>query len=336
MKKLLAVLSAATLMTTLAACGAAGTAGVSSAASEPASAGEAAYRVAIVQQMDHASLDDIRTAIEAELDAKAAAGTAVEYKVFNGQNDATTLNQIGTQIVSDGYDAVIPIATLAAQCMVNAAAETETPVIYAAISDPAAADLTDISYVTGTSDYLDTEFIMEMMFTANPDIQTVGLLYSNSEPNSEAAIAAARAYLDEKGVAYVEATGNTNDEVLAAAVTLADQADAVFTPTDNVIMAAAGAVSATFTEAGIPYYTGADSFVTSGALATCGVNYDELGAATADLALEVLQTGTVPEYQIVPGGIVTVNTETAAALGLDPHVFDSLGGTLVEVTTAAE
>ena len=239
-------------------------------------------------------------------------------------------------MVGDGYDAIIPIATLAAQCMVNAAAETETPVIYAAISDPATADLTDISYVTGTSDYLDTEFIMEMMFTANPDIQTVGLLYSNSEPNSEAAIAAARAYLDEKGVAYVEATGNTNDEVLAAAATLADQADAVFTPTDNVIMAAAGAVSATFTEAGIPYYTGADSFVTAGALATCGVNYDELGAATADLALEVLQTGTVPEYQIVPGGIVTVNTETAAALGLDPHVFDSLGGTLVEVTTAAE
>ena len=89
-----------------------------------------------------------------------------------------------------------------------------------------------------------------------------------------------------------------------------------------------------FTEAGIPYYTGADSFVTAGALATCGVNYDELGAATADLALEVLDTGTVPEYQIVPGGIITVNSETAAALGIDPSVYTALGGELVEVTTA--
>ena len=79
-----------------------------------------------------------------------------------------------------------------------------------------------------------------------------------------------------------------------------------------------------------------DGKLVSDRSAIFGVNYDELGAATADLALEVLQTGTVPEYQIVPGGIVTVNTETAAALGLDPHVFDSLGGTLVEVTTAAE
>ena len=341
MKKTIAMLTAAALTLSLAACSSAPASSADSAASSGSTAASTAeqsaadsVRIAIVQQMDHASLDQIRAAIEAELDAQAAEqGITIEYELFN---DTTTLNQIGTQVVGDGYDAIIPIATLAAQCMVNAAAETETPVIYAAISDPAAADLTDISYVTGTSDYLDTEFIMEMMFTANPDIQTVGLLYSNSEPNSEAAIAAARAYLDEKGVAYVEATGNTNDEVLAAAVTLADQADAVFTPTDNVIMAAAGAVSATFTEAGIPYYTGADSFVTAGALATCGVNYDELGAATADLALEVLQTGTVPEYQIVPGGIVTVNTEIAAALGLDPHVFDSLGGTLVEVTTAAE
>lgn len=348
MKKTIAMLTAAALTLSLAGCGAADSAApaesqagstATTAESGTAAAENAAdgVRIAIVQQMDHASLDQIRTAIEAELDAQAAAqGITVEYAEFNGQNDATTLNQIGTQVVTDGYDAIIPIATLAAQCMANAASETETPVIYAAISDPAAADLTDIPYVTGTSDYLDTDFIMEMMFAADPDIQTVGLLYSNSEPNSEAAIEAAKAYLDGKGVAYVEATGNTNDEVLAAAVNLADQADAVFTPTDNVIMAAAGAVSSTFAEAGIPYYTGADSFVTAGALATCGVNYDELGAATADLALEVLQTGTVPEYEIVPGGIVTVNTETAAALGIDPSVFSALGGTLVEVTTAAE
>ena len=341
MKKTVAMLSAAVFALSLAACGASSTAPAGENAAAPQSGAAAAtaggVRIAIVQQMDHASLDQIRAAIEAELDAQAAGqGIAIEYELFNGQNDATTLNQIGTQVIADGYDAIIPIATLAAQCMANAAAETETPVVYAAISDPAAADLTGISYVTGTSDYLDTEFIMQMMFAATQDLETVGLLYSNSEPNSEAAIEAAKAYLDGKGVAYVEATGNTNDEVLSAAVTLADQADAVFTPTDNVVMAAAGAVSATFAEAGIPYYTGADSFVTSGALATCGVNYDELGAATADLALEVLQTGTVPEYEIVPGGVVTVNTETAAALGIDPAVFGDLGGTLVEVTTAAE
>ena len=344
MKKFVAVMSAAAMIASLTACGSADSTAASSAAasSAPAASSEAAadpaaksYRIAVVQQLDHASLDQIRTAIEAELDAKAAEkGITIEYKDFNGQNDATTLNQIGTQVVSDQYDAVIPIATLAAQCMATTCADSKTPVIYAAISDPAAADLTDIDYVTGTSDALNTESIMNMMFAVNPEIKTVGLLYSNSEANSQTPIAEAKAYLDSKGIAYVEKTGNTNDEIMTAAASLVGQVDAVFTPTDNVVMAAAAAVSDTLTKGGIPFYTGADSFVTAGAFATCGVNYTELGTYTADMALDILETGTVPAYHVMDGGIITVNTETAAALGIDYDAFNELAGQVVEVTTA--
>ncbi len=134
MKKFIAVMTAAAMLTSLSACGASASTASSAAEStasfrrcrlhhEDAAADATTYKVAIVQQLDHTSLDEIRTAIEAELDAKAAEkGITIEYKDFNGQNDATTLNQIGTQVVSDGYDAVMPIATLAAQCMANACA----------------------------------------------------------------------------------------------------------------------------------------------------------------------------------------------------------------------
>ena len=347
MKKFVAVMTAAAMLTSLSACGASASTASSAAESTASSAvadsttestaDATTYKVAIVQQLDHASLDEIRTAIEAELDAKAAEkGITIEYKDFNGQNDATTLNQIGTQVVSDGYDAVIPIATLAAQCMATACESTKTPVIYAAISDPAAADLTDIDYVTGTSDALNTQSIMDMIFAVQPEAKTIGLLYSNSEANSTTPIAEAKAYLDAKGIAYVEKTGNTNDEIMTAANALVGQVDAVFTPTDNVVMAAAAAVSETLTNAGIPFYTGADSFVTAGAFATCGVNYTELGTYTADMALDILETGTVPEYHVMDGGIITVNTETAAALDLDYSAFNDLAGTVVEVETTTE
>ena len=347
MKKFVAVMTAAAMLTSLSACGASASTASSAAESTASSvaadsttgstADATTYKVAIVQQLDHASLDEIRTAIEAELDAKAAEkGITIEYKDFNGQNDATTLNQIGTQVVSDGYDAVIPIATLAAQCMATACESTKTPVIYAAISDPAAADLTDIDYVTGTSDALNTQSIMDMIFAVQPEAKTIGLLYSNSEANSTTPIAEAKAYLDAKGIAYVEKTGNTNDEIMTAANALVGQVDAVFTPTDNVVMAAAAAVSETLTNAGIPFYTGADSFVTAGAFATCGVNYTELGTYTADMALDILETGTVPAYHVMDGGIITVNTETAAALNLDYSAFNDLAGTVVEVETTAE
>ena len=335
MKKFLSVIAAVSLLAaSLSACGASSTASTTAAAAAPAAEGGKEYKVAIVQQLDHASLDEIRVAIEAELEAKAAEkGIAITYKDFNGQNDATVLNQIGAQVVSDGYDAIIPIATLAATTMATATEDNQIPVIYAAISDPGEAQLTGIANVTGTSDALNTPFILDMMLKANPDIETVGLLYSNSEANSVTPIREAKEYLDSKGIAYLEKTGNTTDEILTAASAMVGRVQAVFTPTDNVVMAAASAVAEILNEAGIPHYTGADSFVTAGAFATCGVNYTELGTYTADMAVDILLGGAVPEYHVMDGGIVTVNTDTAAKLGIDYSVFKDMAGTVKEVTT---
>ena len=335
MKKFLSMIAAVSLLAaSLSACGASSTASTTAAAAAPAADGGKEYKVAIVQQLDHASLDEIRVAIEAELEAKAAEkGIAITYKDFNGQNDATVLNQIGAQVVSDGYDAIIPIATLAATTMATATEDNQIPVIYAAISDPGEAQLTGIANVTGTSDALNTPFILDMMLKANPDIETVGLLYSNSEANSVTPIREAKEYLDSKGIAYLEKTGNTTDEILTAASAMVGRVQAVFTPTDNVVMAAASAVAEILNEAGIPHYTGADSFVTAGAFATCGVNYTELGTYTADMAVDILLGGDIPEYHVMDGGIITVNTDTAAKLGIDYSVFKDMAGTVKEVTT---
>ena len=331
MKKFLSMIAAVSLLTaSLSACGASSTTSTTAAAAQSGKE----YKVAIVQQLDHASLDEIRVAIEAELEAKAAEkGIAIAYKDFNGQNDATVLNQIGAQVVSDGYDAIIPIATLAATTMATATEDNQIPVIYAAISDPGEAQLTGIANITGTSDALNTAFILDMMLKANPDIETVGLLYSNSEANSVTPIREAKEYLDSKGIAYLEKTGNTTDEILTAASAMVGRVQAVFTPTDNVVMAAASAVAEILNEAGIPHYTGADSFVTAGAFATCGVNYTELGTYTADMAVDILLGGAVPEYHVMDGGIITVNTDTAKTLGLDYGVFKDMAGTVKEVTT---
>lgn len=354
-KKVVSVLLAAAMTTTLVAgCGSTGAADTvadtsaeettestddtEADAEETANAG-ATYKVAVVKQMDHASLDEIANAVEEELDAIAAKnGVTIEYETYSGQGDQSTLTQIGTQAVADGVDAIIPIATLAAQVMATCAEDTQTPVVYAAISDPEAAELTGIDYVTGTSDALNTTFIMDMMLAQNPDVQKVGLLYSQSEANSTKPIADAKAYLDEKGIAYEEKTANTNDEVITAASALiADDVDAVFTPTDNVIMAAELAIYENLAEAGIPHYTGADSFVRNGAFATCGVNYTDLGHQTADLAYDAMTKGMddLEDYYLMDGGIITVNTETAAALGIDYSVFNDMGE-VVEVTTTEE
>ena len=293
------------------------------------------FSVAIVQQLSHSSLDEIHEAISAELKARAeAAGVELTISDYNGQNDTTMLGQIGAQALDDKVDMIIPIATLAAQTMVTAAEGTGTPIVYAACSDPETAGLTGLDNVTGTSDALNTPFILDMMLAVNPDIKTVGLLFSNSEDNSITPIAEAKKYLDEKGIAYLEKTGNTTDEIVAAAASLVGRVDAVFTPTDNRVMDAEVAVAEILNEAGIPHYTGADSFVQSGAFTTCGVNYTELGKYTADMAFDILEGGAVPEFHVMDGGIITVNTDTAKALDIDYSVFSTMANTVTEVTTA--
>ena len=339
MHKLLTLALAGVMTLSLAACGSKTDNGGSDAQQE--SENGKTYKVAVIKQLDHASLDEIANAITAELDKLAAGnGVTIEYEVTSGQNDPTILKQLSDQAIVDNVDAIVPIATSAAQIAALSAEDSKTPVVYAAISDPAAANLTGIDYVTGTSDALNTEFIMDMMFAQNPNIAKVGLLYSLSEPNSAKPIADAKAYLDAKGIAYVEQTANTNDEVVAAASALiADGVDAVFTPTDNVIMAAELAIAEDFAKNGIPHYTGADSFVRNGAYATCGVNYTDLGTKTADLTYSAITEGmgSMEDYYLMDGGIITVNTDTAAMIGKQAEYscFDSMG-IVVEVTTTKD
>ena len=207
----------------------------------------AVYKVGIVQFVDDASLNQINSALCEQLDAKGEElGVTFDYADynFNGQADSTMLNQIAQQLIAEEVDVIIPIATPAAVIMQAATEDCRIPVVFSAVSDPEGTKLVASleapgSNVTGTSDALNTKAVMDLMFAANPDIKTVGLLYNKSEDASREPIEDARAYCQEKNVEVVEKTGTTNDEVMLAADALtAAGVDAVFTPTDNTIMTA--------------------------------------------------------------------------------------------------
>ncbi|MDD6326343.1 MAG: ABC transporter substrate-binding protein [Lachnospiraceae bacterium] len=307
----------------------------------------AEYKVGIIQFVDDASLNQIEQNIEQELTAKSEEGGdtyVFDGYVYNGQADSTTLNQITTQLIDDGVDVIVPIATPAAQIVQAATEDNQIPVVFSAVSDPVGAGLAESmdapgANITGTSDALNTNAILDLMLVANPDVKKVGLLYSQSEDSSKQPIADAKAYLDEKGIEYVEKTGTNNTEVTQAADALiAAGVDAVFTPTDNTVMTAELAIYEKFIDAGIPHYCGADSFALNGAFCGYGVDYAKLGVETADMVIEVLQgadPATTP-IKTFDNGIATVNTETAEALGIDYSGFADLCTGVVETVTAEE
>lgn len=295
------------------------------------------YKVGIVKFVDDASLDQIEGAIQKELDEKGKElGVTFNYQDYseNGQADGTVLNQIATNLVNDEVDVIVPIATPAAVVMQSATEENEIPVVFSAVSDPEVCNLVASmekpgANVTGTSDGLDTDAVMELITTANPNIKKLGLLYNKSEDSSTKPIAQAKEFCDAKGISYVEKTGTTNAEIAAAADALvAAGVEAVFTPTDNTVMTAELSIFEKFTQAKIPHYAGADSFALNGAFVGYGVNYSELGKATADMVVEILVNEKEPAnypVECLDNGIITINEETAEAVGIATTVFDDLG-----------
>ena len=306
------------------------------------------YKVGIVQFVDDASLNQIEAAIEKELDAKATElGVTFNYDdyTYNGQADSTVLNQIASELIASDVDVIVPIATPAAMIMQNATEENQIPVVFSAVSDPVGAGLVASmeapgSNITGTSDALNTEAVLELILAADPDIKKVGLLYNKSEDASKAPVEAVKSYCEAKGIEVVEKTGTNNDEIsLAADALISSGAEAVFTPTDNTVMTAELAIYEKFIEAGVPHYGGADSFALNGAFLGYGVNYEELGTATADMIVEVLVNGADPasvEVVTLDNGIATVNTETAQAIGYDYSMFTDKCTQLKEIVTAKE
>lgn len=316
MKKLLTIILTLAMLAGLAACGGDDT------PTTPTGDGTVTYHVGLLQLMEHTSLDQIRNAIEDEI-AEAGYADVIQLDYVNGQNDASTMNTAAQKFVAAKDDAIIAIATNAAQSV--AAATSDIPIIFSAVTDPVAAGLVadntaPDANITGVSDYIDVAAIFGMAEDLTPDVKTYGFVYNMAEPNSVSVIADAKAYLDSKNIAYTEAFVTNIGEVTTAVQSLIGKVDAFFLPIDNTVASAMSNVADIANANNIPVYTAADSMVLDGGLATAGVNYTQLGKQTADMLIRILIDGeTVAEnpVEVLTEYSVTVNEETAAAIGVD-------------------
>ena len=362
LRNVFAMITAAAMTLSLAACSGQSTASSTSSASSDSSSSAASessvssekstaseessgasYTIGICNYVDDASLNQIVENINARLaEIESEQGITINVKYDNCNADANVMNQIIANFAADNVDLMVGVATPVAMAMQSATEDSKTPGGFAAVSDPVGAGLVASleepgSNVTGSSDNLDTNSVMNLIFAQNPDAKKIGLLYDVGQDSSTAAIEHAKAYLDDKGVEYVERTATTAEEVaLAAQALVSDGVDAVFTPTDNTIMKAELAIYETFADAGIPHYTGADSFALNGAFLGYGVDYANLGRETADMIASILTEGKDPATTPVitfDNGTATVNTEICEKLGLD---FDTVSEAFAPYCTRVE
>lgn len=282
--------------------------------------------IGIIQMMEHPSLDLIRVSFLAEMEALGYTDVVFDHRNGIGA-DMTALTSIAQTFVGNNVDLILAIATPAAQAA--AATTSDIPIVFAAITNPIAAGLVaDLQHpdanITGTSDAICVESIFNFAFELVPGIQTVGLVYNLGEVNSVSAINDAKALLTARGISYREATVTGTADVQQAALSLVGHVDAFFTPTDNTVAAAMPVYAQVAIDAGLPIFTGADSMVIDGGLATVGIDYAILGAETARMVSQVLAGTPVSQVPVITmqDFRTIVNRATADAIGVN---LDGLG-----------
>lgn len=278
-------------------------------------------KIGIIQFVEHPSLNEIREAFTTELAALGYGEDKVEIVYQNGQGDFSNLNSIAQKLVGENVDMIVAIATPSAQAA--AAATTDIPIVFSAVTDPVAAGLVaDMEKpggnITGTSDAIPVQSIFELAGRLTPNAKKFGFIYNAGEVNSVSVIGDAKAYCDANGLTYVEGTVTNSSEVQQTGLSLLSECDALFAPIDNTVASAMPILSTIAIEQKKPVYVAADSMVADGGLATVGINYTNLGKETAQMAKEILEGKKPAELAVrkLSDFAEVINEETKAALGI--------------------
>lgn len=279
-------------------------------------------KIGVIQYGSHPSLDNCNAGVEAGLEASAYAG---KYKIDHqdGNFDPATCDTIAKNMVAKNYDMIIAIATPAAVSAYAAVAGTTIPVIFCAVSDPVTAKIVESMDVpgtncTGTSDILDFAAQLQLIKALQPDVKSIGVLYTTSEANSISQLRELKSAAKDFGIDIVDQGIQAAADVPQAAASLASKVDCINNFTDNTVVSALAQLVEQAANAGIPVYGSEVEQVKNGCLASISIDYVALGKVTADMAVQVLDGKPASEIPVgrIADGTPVINTDVVSQFKL--------------------
>lgn len=290
MKKLLALMMIMTFAVGMTACGGS----QNDAGEENAQAGDNAYKIGIIQLVEHEALDAATEGFkQAVIDGLGEDG--VEFDVQNGQNDSNTCSTIANQFVSDGVDLIMANATPALQAAV--AATADIPILGTSVTEYGVAlSIDDFNgtvggNVSGTSDLAPLSDQAAMVTEWFPDAESVGLIYCSAEANSQYQVDVVKTELEKAGLTAVLYPFSDSNDLSSVCTTAAGKSDVLYVPTDNTVASNIGIIDSICQEAKVPVIAGEEGICRGGGVATLSISYYDLGYTTGEMAVKILKDG---------------------------------------------
>lgn len=340
MKKAVSLLLAAAMTTGLAACGSTAsesTAQTSSAAQSTAesSAAEAegtVYRIGICQQQPHEALDQATQGFKDAL-VEAFGEEGVTFDEQNAQGDSNTCSTIINDFVSDDVDLILANATAALQAA--AAGTADIPILGTSVTEYGVAlDLDDFDgtvggNISGTSDLAPLDQQAAMLNELFPDAKNVGLLYCSAEANSQYQVDTVKAALEELGYTCEYYAFSDSNDLSSVVTSASTECDVIYVPTDNTAASNTEIINNICEPAGVPIIAGEEGICEGCGVATLSISYYDLGVATGEMAVRILQDGEdISEMPIeyAPNFTKKYNPDLCESLGIEvPDGYVAIG-----------
>ncbi len=310
MKKIIAVMLAVIMILAFAGCG------------ETQNEKNSVLKIGIIQYMSHPSLDNCYNGVISALESSGLQYT-VDYQIGSGNSADSDCTNFAKNMVAANYDMIIAIATPAAKSAFAATDDTEIPVIFCAVSDPVAAGLVDSmdapGYLcTGTSDMLDLEAQVALIKAMQPEVKSIGILYTSSEDNSITNLKNFKAICDKEGIEVVATAVQGASDIPSAAEELASKVDCINNFTDNNVVNNLSVVLTAADKYGIPVYGSEEEQVINGCLASVSIDYVALGRVTGEMAVSVLkgEDASTMAVKTITEATPVINSSVLKKLGL--------------------
>lgn len=315
-KKIMAVLLAATMLTTLGACGA---------------SDDSTYKVGICQLVQHDALDaatkGFKDALIEELGEE-----NVKFDEQNAQGDSNTCATIINGFTNSGVDLILANATPALQA---AAAGTDTiPILGTSITEYGVAldidnfDGTVGKNISGTSDLAPLDGQADMIKELFPDKKNVGLLYCSAEANSQYQVDTVQTYLEKLGYTCKQYAFSDSNDLSAVATTAVDESEVIYVPTDNTVANNTELLNNIAMEKKVPVVAGEEGICKGCGVATLSISYYDLGTATGKMAAKILKGESKIEempIEYAPNFVKKYNKSICEQLGVEiPEGYEAI------------
>jgi len=280
------------------------------------------YKIGISQFVEHPALDSAREGFIEGLAEEGFNEENIEFIEQNAQADFATAQSIAQQFKSNNLDLILAIATPNAQAAANVI--KDTPVLFTAVTDPVEAGIVQSMEVpggnmTGTTDMNPVAKQLELIREFLPEITDLGVLYNPGEVNSVVQVDLVKKVTAEMGIKLHEGTVSNSSEVSLAASSLIGDVDAIYVPTDNIIVSALPSVLNITNQNNIPVFASENGQVRQGSIATLGIDYRLLGIQTGKMAARILNGAETAEMAVESSDELKLylNTKAAENLGLE-------------------